>query len=230
MAEMDRPSQAQAERIHKFAHDLKNRLSGLQEALRQMADPSADHKELLEFGEQQFFKALRNIEEFMDDLHIDRNVKDLAVAPVELAELVRLGAEQLHHRFSRKDQSLHLDLDPTIRVNADRHYLLEAIGALISNASKFSPRNGSVTVVLKKKDRYAELCITDNGVGLTEADLKQIFTRYAWLSSRSTAGEAQGRNALSRAHQWLRAMGGEMEASSEGTGKGCSFTLRLPLA
>jgi signal transduction histidine kinase len=231
MAAIERPTAAQAEKIHKFAHDLKNRLSAMHEVLRQVADASgAEKQEFLGFGEQQFFKALRHVEELMDDLQIDRTVKEFTITSVPLAELVKNQAELLKHRFEKKQQHLHLDLDGSVSVKADPHYLQESIGALLSNASKFSPRDTDVQVVLKKKDDAAELCVIDKGVGLTEDDLQKIFTRYAWLSSRSTAGEAQGRGSLARAHQWLQGMGGELKANSDGPGEGCSFSLRLPVA
>jgi signal transduction histidine kinase len=67
-------------------------------------------------------------------------------------------------------------------------------------------------------------------VGLSGKDLEEIFTRYAMLSSQSTGGESQARSTLSRAKQWAEAQGGTLSASSQGIGKGSSFTVALLVA
>jgi signal transduction histidine kinase len=224
-------SPEQAERLHKFSHDLKNRLSGLYQALQHVTtDEASDRGEFLQFGEQQFFKAMREIESLMDDLQVERGARTFKKEAVPLADVIKEAADGLRHRFERKEQELVMKLDDPVNVAGDRHYILETISALLSNASKFSPHESPVEVVLQKKDDHAELCVIDQGVGLTEADLQNIFVRYAWLGSRSTAGEAQGRGTLAKARQYAEGMGGTLEAASEGSGRGCSFSLRLPLA
>ena len=221
----------QRERLHTFAHDLKNRLSGLHQALKHVSgEPAMDKQELVEFGEQQFFKALGEIESMLDDLGVERGVPAMGREPVMLAEVVKEAAEDLKFRFERKDQPLRLELDEAVKVSGDRHYIKESVAALLSNASKFSPMESAVDVVLKEEDGYAELCVVDHGVGLTQEDLQRIFTRYAWLSSHTTGGEPQGRSTLSRTRQWARAMDGDITVASEGEGQGCTFSLRLPLA
>jgi signal transduction histidine kinase len=108
--------------------------------------------------------------------------------------------------------------------------LVELISALLSNASKFSAAGSTIHVSLRQVDGGVILQIRDEGVGLTPGDLGMVFHRYAWLSSRSTAGEAQGRSTLARARQWARAMGGDLDATSEGPGRGCTFTVTLRTA
>ncbi len=220
----------QADRLHKFAHDMRNRLSGLYEALKHTASGDAEKQELLEYGEKQFFKALREMEDLLDDLGVDRSVQDIATKRVDLTDLVRQAADGLRHRFEGKEQPVDLQLDDRIEVAGDDRYLRDAITALLSNASKFSPRGSRIELRTRVIGDQAELCVIDQGVGLTQEDLKDIFTRYAWLGSRTTAGEAQGRNNLSRVNGWVKAMGGSLTASSDGMDKGCAFTLRLPLA
>lgn len=221
----------QAERLHKFAHDLKNRLAGLHQALHHVSDTgNEERKELVEYGEQQFFKALREVETLLDDLGVERGEQTFDASPINLAGLVRTEAEHLKFRFDGKDQGLKLELDPDLMVKGDERLVASSVAALLSNASKFSPHGRSIEVELKKQGDHAELCVIDQGVGLTEDDLKKIFVRYEWLSSRSTNGEAQGRSTLARTAQWAKGMGGDLSAESSGPGKGCAFTLRLPLA
>lgn len=221
---------AQAERLHRFAHDLKNRLSGLHQALGFALESGGDHAELREFGERQFFDALRKVEELLDDLSVARGPGQLSLGPTDLAGVVRKALKDQSYRFEAKQQRLQEELPERLIVNGDAHLLRDLAGALLSNASKFSPKGSAVRVSLKAEDGRALLEVADHGVGLSAADLSEVFTRYAMLSSRSTEGEAQGRGTLARARQWAQAHGGALEAASPGEGAGCTFTLSLPLA
>ena len=224
-------SQERIEILHRSAHDLRNRLSGLHQALKHVAGDNEEHRELLEFGEQQFFKAMRNIEDLMDRMGVDRTPQGLAIEKVPFVEVVKEVIENLRHRFEGKDQEVRSQFPAKdVLVAGDRHFIEEAVTALLSNASKFSPKGSPIEVELRSAEDHAELCVIDRGAGLSAEDLDRIFERYAWLGSRSSDGEPQGRSNLSRAFQWVKAMGGQLSATSEGEGKGCSFSMKLPLA
>ncbi|MBX2973205.1 MAG: ATP-binding protein, partial [Flavobacteriales bacterium] len=100
--------------------------------------------------------------------------------------------------------------------------------ALLSNASKFSHPGSDIEADLIGTPTEVELRIRDHGVGLSATDLAQMFVRFAWLNSRPTTGESQGRGTLARASGWAHAHGGSLSAESAGEGHGCTFTLRLP--
>lgn len=232
---MDRTDQlkataAQAERLHTHAHDLRNRLAAIQQVLAQLREGAEDaaNNELIEFAEQQYFKAMRATEELMDDLGVERGVGALRRETVDLGALVTEAVASLQHRFDRKQQMVELALDKSIHVDGDPHWLGQLVNALLSNASKFTPRQGRIQVRLKPDGPSAVLTIRDNGVGLDASDLDNIFVRYAWLKSRSTDGEPQGRSTLGRAIAWAHAHQGSLTAHSKGSGHGSTFTLRLP--
>lgn len=220
----------QADRLHRFAHDLRNRLAALQQALAQLGDPpDADAAAVKAFAEQQVFKALRHTEELLDDLGVERGIGALRPARIALNELILAEAGHLRHRLERKAQPLQAALDE-VAAFADPEWAARAVAALLSNASKFSHRGQPIHVSLKADGGAAVLTVRDAGVGLDAEDLAQVFTRYAWLKGTPTAGEAQGRGTLARVRQWAEASGGALSAQSDGPGQGASFTLRLPLA
>jgi signal transduction histidine kinase len=219
----------QAERLHKFAHDLRNRLAGMYQVLQHLAAGAVDpeQKQLVEFGEQQQFKALREVEQLLDDMGVVRHMHTLPCTAVLLAPLVEKAVQGLRHRFDRKQQTVLVDLPEGLHVLGHADQLFELLNALLSNASKFSAAGAAVTVNAQHHGTTVSLQVMDTGVGLSPADLDQVFVRYAWLSSRTTAGEAQGRSTLARARQWARAMGGDLLAESAGPGAGSTFTLVL---
>ncbi|MEZ4806151.1 MAG: HAMP domain-containing sensor histidine kinase [Flavobacteriales bacterium] len=224
--------EGQAERMHKFAHDLRNRLGGIQQVLRSVREDidAEERATLCEFGEKQFFKAMSDVESLLDDLGVDRNPALHDVTVVRAEELVHTAVELMLHRTQRKEQRTELTTDPELKVRVDIPAIEQLIAGLLSNASKFSPKGSVLRVTLERAGDHAALSIEDPGVGLTAADLERVFTRYAWLSSTSTDGEVQGRSSLARAHACARSHGGALVATSDGPGHGSRFTLRLPLA
>ena len=221
---------AQAERLHHFAHDLRNRLAGIQQVLTQLDDVAqSDRAQLIEFAEQQYFRAMRSTEELLDAFAVERGVGVLSFVTIDLHAVVTDALAALQHRFERKSQLVVIGMDENVHVPGDVHWLRELILALLSNASKFGASAGVIRVHLRKEPAHAVLIVADDGAGLDTDDLAHVFDRYAWLKSRSTAGEAQGRSTLGRAKQWAEAHNGSLVAQSDGPGKGSQFTLRLPL-
>jgi len=217
-------------RLHRFSHDLKNKMGGLWQALKLLQDLPAgpERDELLVFAERSYFSGAQAVEKLMDDLAVPRGSDKLRNEEVELTPLMEQCIAGVAFRTQKKDQ--HVDLVASqIHLQGDRELLRNIFEALLSNASKFSSPGASIHVALSSDNGHAKIEVADHGAGLTEADLGELFTRYALLSSRSTAGESQARGTLARVRQWVKAHGGEIGAQSDGPGKGTKFTVRLPL-
>lgn len=222
----------QAERLHRFSHDLRNRLIGLQQVLMQFSQQPTEEEraELIHFGEQQYFKALREVEGLLDDFAVERGTATPELVPVPLSPLVHKHIELMQHRFLRKRQPLELDLSDDLTVLADPRMLGDILDALLSNASKFSAQGSPIVITTSTAEGTAILEIRDLGTGLSAYDLEQLFVRFALLSNKPTDGEAQGRSSLARVRELALAQCGSLVARSDGAGSGCTFTLRMPLA
>jgi len=221
---------AQADRLHRFAHDLKNRLNGLGTSLRMLEELSAgpEREEVRDYAERSYFKALNDLENVLDDLGVERGPVVSRREMVDLVELARTATDELAFRTQRKQQQVVLDLPETLQAEGDAELLKQVITTLLSNASKFSATGTTITLCAIERDGHSGILVSDNGVGLAPEDLPQVFKGYAWLSSRSTAGEEQGRGSLARAYRTMRAHGGSLSVESAGPGAGCSFSLLLP--
>ena len=226
-----RASPEQADRLHLFSHDLKNRLTGLYEVTRHLAEnpDSEETAEFTRFAEKQFFAALRAVEVLMDDMQVPRGSSSARPEDSDLATLLQKAVEGQRYRYDAKQQQLLLEAPEHLPARVDPQLLEQLFSALIGNASKFSHRDATIEVRLWNDAGDALLTVKDPGVGLSAADIPLVFERYVMRSSRSTAGEAQGRSTLARARQWAEAHGANLEVASPGPGQGCTFTLRLPL-
>lgn len=221
-----------SEQLHAYAHDLKNRVAGLLEVLRQLRsqDPAADQQELLDFGERQAFAVLRRNEELLDKLGVPRGMAAAPTGTVDLDEALRTAIANQQYRLEAKQQRIAITASAKANVAADQRQLGAILEALLSNASKFSPTGATVHVQVRTAEGHVVVEVKDEGVGLSANDLVQVFVRYAWLDSRSTAGEPQGRSTLARCKQTATSLGGTLAAQSDGVGKGSLFVLGLPLA
>jgi signal transduction histidine kinase len=224
-----RATPEQAERLHTYAHDLRNRLASMQQALRILSSPvpDLDATELGIFAEQQYFKAMRQLEELLDDLQVDRSTGALTTSPVDLGQQLDLAVASQRHRSERKQQTVEVVLPEAIHVMAHEDTLDRLLCALLSNASKFSEVGAKTRLEVALDGEHVQIHVIDSGVGLKPSDLEHLFERYAWLSSKSTAGEEQGRSTLAKALEWAKAMGGNLTAKSAGPGTGTAFTLTL---
>ncbi len=220
----------QAERLHTFAHDIKNRLGGLWEAFRMLHEgppEGLDGKEVQAFAERSFFTAQRDIEDLLDAFDVDRGVRaDKASFDLITTLNTALGNEQ--YRLRKKDQRVDVHGPEHALVLGDARWTERVLQALLSNASKFSQRSSVIVAEVCMEHGHCAVRVTDKGSGLPAEDLREVFTRYAILTSHSTDGEPQARGTLARARQWAEAQGGTLIASSPGTGAGSTFTLTLP--
>lgn len=219
------------ERLHQFAHGLKNRLGAIWQAATMLHDlpEGPERGQLLAMAEKNYFQAARELEGLMDDLKVPRGITTLRTAPVDMLPLVERCIANVEYRTTGKQQHIQLQARALPLLNADPEVLGQLVEALFSNASKFSPAGSVIEVALHPEGGHALLEVRDHGVGLTAEDLQDIFTRYAMLSSKSTHGESQARSTLARARQWAVLHGGSLVARSDGRNLGSTFSLRLPL-
>ncbi|MBZ0207238.1 MAG: HAMP domain-containing histidine kinase [Flavobacteriales bacterium] len=220
------------ERLHRFSHALKNRLGSIWQAASMLHDlPEGPERAMLvAMAEKNYFAGARELEQLMEDFAVPRGITQLQRAPVELAPLLERCIASIGFRTEKKAQKVRFANPEAITVEGDAHVLEQLFEALLSNASKFSPKGSVIELDLRTDAGFALIEVRDHGCGLTETDLHDLFTRYAMLSTRSTDGESQARGTLARAKQWATAHGGSLSATSAGPGHGSQFSVRLPLS
>ena len=126
--------------------------------------------------------------------------------------------------------TLNVALDPSV-VGAwcDSVRIQQVVWNLVSNAIKFTPKGGRVDVRLTREGSSIQLRVDDNGQGISAELLPHVFDRFHQADSstrRKFAGLGLG---LSIVKHIVEAHGGTVEAKSPGTGKGSTFTVRLPI-
>lgn len=216
-----------------LTHDLKNHLAGMRLSASLLADRRGELPArcatMAENIMQSTDRMLVFVKEFLANQTAERLTMKLG--PVDLVELVR--SVNRHHSTAagQKDITvLPCEADGAIMVTADIEALRQVVDNLISNAVKFTPSGGRISVNCRTSEsRMAEFTVQDSGPGFTEEDRGRLFQRYGRLTARPTGGEPSSGLGLSIVKRLVEAMKGSITLESL-PGEGAHFRVLLPLA
>jgi signal transduction histidine kinase len=127
-----------------------------------------------------------------------------------------------------KQQTISVSAPPNFVTMCDADRIREAIDNLVSNAIKYSPIGGEISVLVTHENGNTVIRVVDEGAGLSPEDLGRLFGRFQRLSAKPTAGESSTGLGLSIVKRIIDMHGGEVTANSDGPGKGSTFTIVLP--
>lgn len=218
------------------AHDLKNPLGvilGRTEMLTELIGAEASRESV---GAQvaHIRDATRRLTSMVDHLISDAmaDAFDITIRrePVDIGALVNDVAEANRLPAMNKQQVIEVSAEPDHIAMCDADRMREAIDNLISNAIKYSPIGGNISVVVVHNADGTTIRVTDRGAGLSPEDIGRLFGRFQRLSAKPTAGESSTGLGLSIVKRIVDMHGGQITADSAGPGQGSTFTILLPEA
>lgn len=115
-------------------------------------------------------------------------------------------------------------------VTYDKNALDHIISNLVSNAIKYSPPSTQVLIYSEILSDRLKIIVEDQGLGMSESDLKDIFTEFKTLSARPTGNETSTGLGLSIVKQLVEQIGGDISVKSEGKNKGSTFEISLVIS
>jgi PAS domain S-box-containing protein len=170
------------------------------------------------------------VEDVLDVSRIVSGKLRLKTQTIDLAPVVAASVETVQPAAEAKGIALHAVMEPgPALVIGDPDRLQQVMWNILSNAVKFTPNGGTVTVHLEPADGHVDIVASDTGVGIAPEFLPHIFERFRQGDSRF-AREFGGLGlGLAIARHIVEMHGGTIQASSEGLGKGSMFRVRLPV-
>jgi signal transduction histidine kinase len=154
----------------------------------------------------------------------------LRLHKVEFSKLVEQVVQTNEVLAKNKNIKLETNLIDYPVINGDNDRLIEIVDNLINNAIKYSPPDKVISTTIHEQDKFAILEVTDEGQGLNDDDKKNIFQRFARLSSVPTGGESSTGLGLSIVKSLVEAHNGEVSAVSRGKNEGSTFIVKLPVS
>ncbi|HEY0725154.1 MAG TPA: ATP-binding protein, partial [Pyrinomonadaceae bacterium] len=120
-------------------------------------------------------------------------------------------------------------LDPAAGpISGDADRLQQVVWNLLTNAVKFTPKNGKIKVKVQRIDSHVEVVVSDSGVGISKEFLPYVFDRFRQADASTTRIHGGLGLGLSIVRQLVDLHGGNISVQSEGEGKGATFTITLP--
>jgi signal transduction histidine kinase/ActR/RegA family two-component response regulator len=231
-AEVQAANRAKDDFLAVLSHELRTPLQpivGWVKLLRHRSDPDTLRRGL-DTIERNAKTQAQIVEDLLDVSRVitgklGLEVRPLAVGPVieSAIDAVRAAAEAKRVRIDTT-----LPTAPAI-VNGDAHRLQQVVWNLLTNAVRFTPEGGSVTVHLQRAGPSAEIRVTDTGQGIPRDFIGHIFERFRQADSTSTRRHGGLGLGLAIVRHLVELHGGTVAVASEGEGQGATFTVMLPL-
>ncbi|MCF6167294.1 tetratricopeptide repeat-containing sensor histidine kinase [Lutibacter sp.] len=217
-----------------IAHDLKNPFNSIKGFTELMIENSN------EYDEEKKLKFLKIIKgstlkasSLLNNLLIWANSQsgNLKFDPqkVELKQIVSNVISLLEIQAINKEIEIIDNIEKNLFVLADRNMLATILRNLISNAIKFTNQHGKIEVSATKKEGFVEISVKDNGVGILESEVKNLFNIEVKNSNVGTANEQGSGLGLILCKDFVEKHGGKIWVESE-VNKGTEFKFTIPLA
>ena len=214
-----------------LGHELRNPLGAILLASQMTSEDGrleAEHARLIE-------RQSRHLTRIVNDLlDLSRVVSGKIVIKPQLIDLRRIAQQSLQtlQEASRAHQvSIEVRApDEPIPISADPVRIDQILTNVLSNAIKYTPERGHVTVTVERDDCHAILRVDDDGVGIAADRIGRIFELFA--QAENAIGRAQGGMGIGLAlvRNLVELHGGSITAHSDGLGKGSSFEIRFPIS
>jgi len=216
-----------------LSHELRtplNAILGYARMLRQGIGEPERQSRALEIVERNATSLTQMVAEVLDVSRIVGGKMRLNVQTVDLPKVLDEAVATIRTAADAKGVRLQVVADPLAGpISGDPDRLQQIIWNLLSNAVRFTPKDGRVQVRLERVDSHAEVSVSDTGVGIPAAFLPHVFERFRQADSRFSREYGGLGLGLAIAHELVELHGGTIRAFSDGEGRGATFRVALPL-
>ncbi|HEX3854906.1 MAG TPA: ATP-binding protein [Polyangiaceae bacterium] len=230
--EAEASSRAKDEFLATVSHELRTPLNAMLGWSQLLTNNSLSDDKLahaLEVIQRNVLAQSRLVEDLLDVSRIISGQMRLEVQPVDAVRVVSAAIESAKPAIGAKQIELEVSLDPNAgQVLGDANRVQQVIWNLLSNATKFTPPGGKISVQVRRVNSSVEITVSDTGQGMEPEFLPFVFDRFRQADgsfARRHGGLGLG---LSIARHLVELHGGTITVDSTGVGRGSRFEVRLP--
>lgn len=214
-----------------ISHDVRTPLYGLRNLFKSVQDydlPAEEIKLLI----PDVVKDLQYTTDLMENLlqWAKSQMKGEQLYPqlIDISELIKDVQQIVRLQAENKQVYLKAKIDKPVFIYADKEMMEVVLRNLISNAIKFTPKDGEISVDIQEVNEEVQVYIKDNGTGMSEESREKLF-KDEYFTTKGTSNEAGTGLGLMICKEFLKKNGGEISVESE-LGKGSTFRFKLPKA
>ena len=219
--------------VSTVSHELRSPLAAIKGSMGLLlanaaGDMSDRARSLLEISHRNANRLILIINDILDLEKISSGTFDFDVKNADLSEIVR----EANEATATLDQRFSIDVkvigaENACPVQTDPNRIMQVLTNFLSNACKFSPPGGSVTIKLSEAADHVRVAVTDEGPGIPTADQHKVFERFADLSNSDRASKGGTGLGLSICKAIVEGMGGNVGFETR-EGRGSTFYFTLP--
>lgn len=217
-----------------LSHELRNAIAPVANALLVLRLAQEAENNVPNKARSLIERQVGHLSHLVDDLQeissIGTGRMRLQPGLVDLVQVVRRSVEGVMSAHAHREHRVSLSIpDQPVWLDADAIRLEQVVVNLLSNAAKYTPNGGHITVTLVPADDRAVLRVVDSGIGIAPAMLTSVFDLFARTEGArnySRDGLGIGLNVVKRI---VEMHGGSVDARSEGEGAGSEFIVSLPM-
>ncbi|TVR22942.1 MAG: sensor histidine kinase [Anaerolineaceae bacterium] len=210
-----------------ISHELRTPLTAIKGHCDLMRRYGMDESSL-EAIESEAVRMSRLVNDLLMLARADYGGVNFNLCPIDLDSVLTEAFEQVAVLAKNRDLRLHIRHFEPVRINGDPDRIKQVIYNLVSNAIKFTPDGGEITLGLEYINHHAVMWVKDTGIGLSEEDKLHVFDRFFQSESSRHHGDDEGFGlGLSIAKWIVEAHDGTISVSSR-HGQGTTFTISIP--
>ncbi len=216
-----------------LAHELRNPLAPIASAAEVLKISTAPER--IRASSEVIGRQVRHMTSLVNDLldvsRVTRGQIKLDRQIIGIEQVVASAVEQSRPLIAQRAHTFSVEMQaPGARVDGDTTRLVQVMSNLLNNAAKYTMPGGAIVLRVSREASRVRICVTDTGIGIERELLPQVFdlfTQAERTPDRSQGGLGIG---LALVRTMVALHGGEVQAHSDGPGKGSTFTVWLPLA
>jgi len=213
------------------SHELRTPLTSIKEGVSLVLDgalgkTNAVQEEFLQTVSRNIDRLAELINNLLDLSKMEAGKVSLIRRGVELVDLIELTCQS--YQAIVGGRKIVRDLRPVPAVFCDQNRVLQVLGNLFSNAVKFTPEGGTITIRTEEQDGFVAVSVTDTGPGIPKEDLDKLFQKFEQLGRSSSERPRGTGRGLAISKQIVELHHGKISAESK-EGRGTAFTFTLPI-
>ena len=235
LEELERSSRRMNEFLAMLAHELRNPLAPIRNAVTIMQLESLNSPVLRncrDVIDRQLTHVTRLVDDLLDVGRLNTGKIKLRKEMLRLSDVVARSVETARPLVAARRHTLDVEQpEEGVYVHGDATRLSQVLQNLLVNAAKYTPEGGHIRLTVQPIGSFVNITVADNGRGIAADNLQRIFELFMQAETGTGAPADSGLGiGLTLARSLVEMHGGSIEAHSAGLGQGSSFTVRLPAA